>query len=281
MDSKKTRIAIGGFTVLIATILIAPLPAIILDSLLIINQIFALGILVIVLCSIIKKSFFSSLPMVLKASAIFNLVLNVSAARLILTRGAAFDGWIIQALVSSLIAGSNNSLASIVVSFVMFSLASVIMTYVNTRIFKASKRFFKNFRAVKQTAIETEFRSGIITEEEAIAQKNALQRELDNLNAMKGSRKFIFGIVKAGIFISIVTILAGTISGYFQEGTINASLKIYIPLSMGNGILFQIHNLLLLTAFCLRIHHRGIWYRQWQNNSGAPQTRPSRAGLLI
>ena len=68
---------------------------------------------------------------------------------------------------------------------------------------------------MKQTAIEAEYNSGAITEEEARHRKMEVQKESNFYGAMDGASKFVSGNVKIGIFITVMNIVAGLIRNNF------------------------------------------------------------------
>jgi flagellar biosynthesis protein FlhA len=80
--------------------------------------------------------------------------------------------------------------------------------------------------------------SGTITEEEAIARRNDLQRESDFYGAMDGASKFISGYEKACLFFTALSIIDGIAIGTLLKGeTIYNAMMIYMPLSLCNGFL--------------------------------------------
>jgi flagellar biosynthesis protein FlhA len=247
---NRSDIAIAVAVVSVVVMLIVPLPTVILDTLMAMNLILSLLILLIVLYTK-KATDFSSFPTVLLVSTVFGLSLNVSSTRLILTQGAAFNGRMVRAF-SSFVVGSGGS-EGLVVGFVIFiviiAVQAVVITKGATRIAEVAARFTLDALPGKQMAIEAEYNSGAIAEEESITRKNDLQREVDFYGAMDGSSKFISGNVKVGILITAVNILGGIIIGTILHGEpINAAIGTYISFSIGDGLLSQFPALLVSTA---------------------------------
>ena len=247
---SRTDIAIAGAVVAVVMVLIIPLPTVLLDALMAFNLILALLILLIVLYTR-KATDFSSFPTVLLVSTVFGLAINVSSTRLILTKGARFDGRMIRAF-SSFVVGSGGT-EGLVVGFVIFiviiAVQAVVITKGATRIAEVAARFTLDALPGKQMAIEAEYNSGAITEEESISRKNDLQREVDFYGAMDGASKFISGNVKVGILITVVNIIGGIIIGTVIHGeTINIAVGTYISFSIGDGLLSQFPALLVSTA---------------------------------
>ncbi|MDR1930621.1 MAG: flagellar biosynthesis protein FlhA [Treponema sp.] len=247
---NRSDMAIAVAVVAVVVMLVIPLPTVLLDTLMAANLILSLLILLIVLYTR-KATDFSSFPTVLLVTTVFGLSLNVSSTRLILTRGAAFDGRMVRAF-SSFVVGSGGT-EGLVVGFVIFiviiAVQAMVITKGATRIAEVAARFTLDALPGKQMAIEAEYNSGAITEEESIARKNDHQREVDFYGAMDGSSKFISGNVKVGILITAVNILGGIIIGTVLHGEgLSAAVGTYISFSIGDGLLSQFPALLVSTA---------------------------------
>ncbi|GHV85636.1 flagellar biosynthesis protein FlhA [Spirochaetia bacterium] len=247
---NKSDLVIAIAVVAVVMMLVIPLPTVLLDALMAMNLILALLILLIVLYTR-KATDFASFPTVLLVSTVFGLAINVSSTRLILTRGAAFDGRMIRAF-SSFVVGSGGT-EGLVVGFVIFiviiAVQAVVITKGATRIAEVAARFTLDALPGKQMAIEAEYNSGAITEEESIGRKNDLQREVDFYGAMDGSSKFISGNVKVGILITAVNILGGIIIGtVLHSESLGSAVGTYISFSIGDGLLSQFPALLVSTA---------------------------------
>jgi flagellar biosynthesis protein FlhA len=241
-------VALG--VVAVVLMLIIPLPTVLLDTLMALNLVLSLLILLIVLYTK-KATDFNIFPTLLLVVTVFGLALNVSSTRLILTKGAAFDGRMIRAF-STFVVGSGGT-EGLVVGFIIFiviiAVQAVVITKGATRIAEVAARFALDSLPGKQMAIEAEYNSGAITEEESIARKNDLQREVDFYGAMDGSSKFVSGNVKIGILITVVNILGGIIIGTVLHGEpISTAVGTYIAFSIGDGLLSQFPALLVSTA---------------------------------
>ncbi len=98
-------------------------------------------------------------------------------------------------------------------------------------------------------AIEAEYNSGAITEEESQKRKRELQREVDFYGAMDGASKFVSGNVKVGIFITVINLIGGMIVGMALHGEdFTSAIKTYTTLTIGDGLLTQFPALLISTA---------------------------------
>jgi flagellar biosynthesis protein FlhA len=247
---NRTDLAIAVAVVGVVATMIIPVPTVMLDALMALNLILALLVLLIVLYTK-KATDFSSFPTVLLVSTIFGLVINISSTRLILTKGAQFDGRMIKAF-SSFVVGTGGR-EGLVVGFVIFiviiAVQAMVITKGATRIAEVAARFTLDALPGKQMAIEAEYNSGAITEEESISRKNGLQREVDFFGSMDGASKFISGNVKVGILITVVNIIGGIIIGAVIHGeNVLTAVGTYVTFSIGDGLLSQFPALLVSTA---------------------------------
>ncbi|MDR1868577.1 MAG: flagellar biosynthesis protein FlhA, partial [Treponema sp.] len=199
--------------------LIFPLPTVLLDALMAFNLMFSLLILLIVLYTK-KPTEFSLFPTILLVTTVFGLALNISSTRLILSMGARFNGQMIRAFSSFVVGTGGNE--GIVIGFIIFiviiAVQAVVITKGATRVSEVAARFTLDSMQVKMMAVETEYSSGSITEEEAQSRKAQIQKESDFYGSMDGASKFISGNVKVGIFITVVNILGGIIIGVAMHG---------------------------------------------------------------
>jgi flagellar biosynthesis protein FlhA len=247
---RPNDLLIALAVVVVVIMLVIPLPTVLLDTLMALNLVLSLLVLLIVLYTK-KATDFSLFPTVLLVVTIFGLALNVSSTRLILTKGAAFDGRMIRAF-SSFVVGSGG-VEGLVVGFIIFiviiAVQVVVITKGATRVSEVAARFTLDGLPGKQMAIEAEFNSGAITEEESQARKKDLQQEVDLYGAMDGASKFISGNVKVGIFITAINVLGGIIIGVAIHGEpIGSAMGTYIAFSIGDGLLSQFPALFISTA---------------------------------
>ena len=85
---KNNDIIMAIGLVIIVTMMIIPLPPMLLDILLTLN--ISLAVIILLVCLFIKEPLeYSSFPIILLVSTIFRLGLNVSSTRLILLYGSA------------------------------------------------------------------------------------------------------------------------------------------------------------------------------------------------
>ncbi|HUW68855.1 MAG TPA: flagellar biosynthesis protein FlhA [bacterium] len=246
---------LSDYTVAIAAVaivmmIIIPLPTVLLDVLMSMNLALSLLILLLVL-SVRRAVDFSVFPTMLLVSTIFGLALNISSTRLILTKGVKFDGRIVRAFSTFVVGsgGTNGLVVGFIIFIVIIAVQAIVITKGATRIAEVAARFTLDGMPVKQMAIESEYNSGAITEEEAKRRKDDVQREVDFYGQMDGASKFVSGNVTVGIFISVINLVGGFIVGMVIHGEpFSAALTTYTSLTVGDGLVSQLPALLISVA---------------------------------
>jgi flagellar biosynthesis protein FlhA len=239
---------IGVAAVLIVLMLIVPIPTFLLDALMVLN----LALSIIILLTVIytpKASDITTFPRVILLSTLFGLGLNVSSTRLILIQGSKFSGHMVRAF-STFVVGNATGTSGLIVGMVIFIILIVIQVVVitkgATRVSEVAARFSLDAMAQKNFSVDAELNSGTITEEEARAKRQAIISESNFYGAMDGSSKSVSGNVKAGIFITVVNLVAGLITGMvIRHEPFSDAIQTYCRLTIGDGLLSQLPSLLL------------------------------------
>ncbi|HOX47604.1 MAG TPA: flagellar biosynthesis protein FlhA [Spirochaetales bacterium] len=247
---NPSDIAVAVATISVILMIIIPVPAVLLDTLLALNLTVAILIILIVLYTR-KATEFSIFPTMLLVTTVFGLALNISSTRLILSKGANFDAKLIRAFASFVVGtgGAEGLVIGFVIFVVIIAVQAIVITKGSTRIAEVAARFTLDGLPGKQMAIEAEYNSGSISEEEAIKRKADVQREVDFYGQMDGASKFISGNVKVGIFISVINLLGGFIIGMVLHGeSFQVAIATYTALTIGDGLLAQLPALLISTA---------------------------------
>lgn len=246
----KNDIFIAVAVIAIVFSFIIPLPPFILDILMSFNLVLGILILLIVLYSRDALDF-SVFPSILLVSTVFGLALNISSTRLILIQGPNFAGKIVKGF-STFVVGAGGA-QGLVIGIIMFSIfiavQILVITKGATRVSEVAARFALDGMPGKQMAIDAEFSSGVITEEEAQEKKKHLQKSVDFYGAMDGATKFVSGNVKAGMLITLINLIGGLIMGMvFYSLSFRQSLGVYTSLTIGDGLVSQLPALLISVA---------------------------------
>ena len=248
--NNTADLTIAICAIVVVMMLIVPLPTVLLDILMALNLLFAVLMLLIVL-STPKATDFASFPTMLLVSTVFGLGINVSSTRLILGQGQNFDGRMVKAFASFVVGSSGDE--GLLIGFVIFIILIAVQAFVITkgasRVAEVAARFTLDAMPMKQAAVEAEYNSGAITEEEARKRKMDVQREADFYGAMDGASKFVSGNVKVGIFITVVNLVVGLIFGMvLRNEAFGTAIKTYASFTIGDGLLSQLPSLLVSFA---------------------------------
>ena len=228
----------------IITMLVIPMPTLLLSILLIINIATAITVLLVAMRTDDPLQF-SIFPSLLLITTLFRLALNVSTTRLILTQGNA--GSVIQTF-GSFVIGSN-PVVGMIVFIILVIIQYIVITRGAERVAEVAARFTLDAMPGKQISIDADLNSGLITEAEAKGRRRAIEQEADFYGAMDGASKFVKGDAIAAMIIVAVNIVGGFIIGMAQlHMTLQQALSTYTVLSVGDGLVSQIPALLLSTA---------------------------------
>ena len=249
---------VAAFAIAIIMGLLMPMPGVLLDLMMIVNISISVIVLLVVLYTP-KASDFTSFPRVLLFATLYGLALNVCSTRLILQKAFAtgykgFPGQMLKAF-SSIVTGDSiqkPSTTGLVIGMVIFIILIIIQAIVitkgATRVSEVAARFSLDAMNQKFFSVDSELNSGYITDEQARDKKAAIQRDIDFYSSMDGASKFVSGNVKAGIFITVIDLLAGIAVGTWQHMGFMEAAGTYSRLTIGDGLLGQLPSLLLSFA---------------------------------
>jgi flagellar biosynthesis protein FlhA len=243
-------VAIALGVVMIVMMLIIPLPTFLLDLLMAMNLMLSLLVILLVLYNRDPLEF-SLFPTVLLISTVFGLALNVSSTRLILGKGAEFDGKIVRAFATFVVGseGSQGLVIGLIIFIILVAVQFMVITKGATRVSEVAARFALDGLPAKQMAIDSEYSSGAITEEEARNRKKHLDDSVNFYGSMDGSTKFISGTVKVSIVITLVNVIGGLVVGTTIHGEpLQQALQTYVSLTIGDGLVAQVPTLLVSVA---------------------------------
>ncbi|MDA3811296.1 MAG: flagellar biosynthesis protein FlhA [Spirochaetaceae bacterium] len=244
---QKTDLLITIGVLSIVMMLIIPLPTWILDTLMSMNLMLAIMIILIVLFTNDPLEF-SLFPTVLLLSTVYGLALNVSSTRLILSKGEDFDGRIIRAFATFVVGaeGTSGIVIGAIIFIIIIAVQFLVITKGATRVAEVAARFTLDALPGKQMAIDAEYNSGLITDDQARTKKARLQKSVDFYGAMDGATKFVSGTVQVGIVITFINVIGGIIVGVTIHGeTIINALNTYTSLTIGDGLVSQLPTLII------------------------------------
>jgi len=240
-QSRVGQFGVPAAIVGVVVMMVVPLPAVLLDLLLVANL--SIAVLVLLASMYVEKPLdFSVFPSILLVATIFRLALNVSVTRLVLLHGYA--GKVVESFGHFVVGGS------LVVGLVIFLILVVVQFVVITngagRVAEVGARFTLDAMPGKQMAIDADLNSGLIDEVEARRRRAEVAAEADFYGAMDGASKFVKGDAIAGIVITAINLVGGFLVGVVQNGMpIGEAVDTYSLLTIGDGLAAQIPALLI------------------------------------
>ncbi|WP_411700074.1 flagellar biosynthesis protein FlhA [Conyzicola sp.] len=275
MNRNLAKLAVPIGVVGIVLLLVVPVPAGVLDFLLIIS--IMLSLVTLLTAMFVQKPLdFSVFPSLLLVATLFRLGLNVASTRLVL--GDGYAGQVIEAFGHVAVGGS------IIIGAVIFLILVVIQFVVVTkgaeRVAEVGARFTLDAMPGKQMAIDADLNAGLITDDEARSRRAEVSAEADFYGAMDGASKFVKGDAIAGIIIIIINLVGGIAIGMLQRGMeIGDALNTYALLTIGDGLVTQIPALLMAVATGIIVTRSNA--ESDLGSSASTQLTQSRNALMI
>ncbi|OWQ46394.1 flagellar biosynthesis protein FlhA [Roseateles noduli] len=238
---RHSDIAMVALVLGILVILFAPIPAGVLDFLLLTNFSFAFLILLLTFY-MARPVEFSTFPSLLLIATLFRLSLNVAATRLILSEASA--GKVIGAIGSYVVGG--NYVIGLIVFLILIVVQYVVVTNGAQRVSEVAARFTLDSMPGQQMSIDADLNMGFIDQPEAQRRRKNLEKEAGFYGAMDGASKFVKGDAIAGIIIMLINIVGGIVIGVMQLGLPwGQALQTYTLLTIGDGIVTQVPALVI------------------------------------
>ncbi len=244
LSVKKEDLGVGAYLLAAVVFFIIPIPSFLLDIMLALNLSIALIILFNVLYAkeVLDMSFF---PTLLLFTTIFRISLNVSSTRLILTTGnpgnvvTTFGGFV----------GGGDLVIGAIVFIVLVLIQFIVINKGSERVSEVTARFTLDAMPGKQMAIDADLNTGAITDKEAQVRREKLQKEASFFGSMDGATKYVKGDATAGLIITFINLIGGTVMGIMNQGLdAMSALQQYGILTIGDGLVSQIPSLLISLA---------------------------------
>ena len=241
---KKADFGVAIYLLAAVIFFIIPIPSILLDVMLAINISLAMIILFNALFAkeVLDMSFF---PTLLLFTTIFRISLNVSSTRLILSTGEpgnvveTFGGFV----------GGGNLVIGAIVFIVLILIQFIVINKGSERVSEVTARFTLDAMPGKQMAIDADLNTGAITEKEARERRTKIQQESNFFGSMDGATKYVKGDATAGLIITFINLIGGTIMGVMNGGlSAMEALQKYGILTIGDGLVSQVPSLLISLA---------------------------------
>ncbi|MCH8312644.1 MAG: flagellar biosynthesis protein FlhA [Nitrospinae bacterium] len=240
-------VAIGVMMVL--AVMVMPIPPFVLDILLSFSLTFSI-IILLVSIFMLDPLEFSIFPSLLLIVTLLRLSLNVASTRIILlhgNEGPDAAGQVIQSFGSFVVGG--NYVVGTVIFIILVLINFIVITKGTVRTSEVAARFTLDAIPGKQMSIDADLNAGIITDQDARARRQKLEREADFYGSMDGAIRFVRGDAIAGILITLINIIGGFSIGVFQQGMeVSEAAQVYTLLTIGDGLVSQLPALVISTA---------------------------------
>ena len=245
--------------VALLSVLIIPLPTVLLDAGLALSIVASVLVLMVALF-LHRPLDFTSFPTLLLLTTLLRLSLNVATTRLILSHGnegPLAAGHVVAAFGGFLMGGD------VVIGLIVFCILLVVNFMVITkgsgRIAEVAARFSLDSMPGKQMAIDADMSAGLIDEATARVRRKELEEESGFYGAMDGAAKFVRGDAIAGLVITGINIIGGLVIGIVRHGMPFAdAAATFTTLSAGDGLVSQIPALLVSTAAGIVVTKGGV-----------------------
>ena len=241
---KKTDVGVAAYLLAAIIFFIVPIPSILLDVMLALNISIALIVLMNVLFvrEVLDMSFF---PTLLLFTTIFRISLNVSSTRLILSTGS--PGNVVETF--GQFVGGGDLVIGAIIFIVLIIVQFMVINKGSERVAEVSARFTLDAMPGKQMAIDADLNTGAITEKDARERRQKLQDESSFFGSMDGATKYVKGDATAGLLITFINLIGGTVMGVMRSGlTFSDAIQQYGLLTIGDGLCSQIPSLLISLA---------------------------------
>ena len=237
---RNPDIGVGIYLLAAILFFIIPIPSILLDVMLAINIGIALVILfnVLYVKEVLDMSYF---PTLLLFTTIFRIALNVSSTRLILSTGEPGN----VVVTFGEFVGGNDMVIGAIVFIVLVLIQFMVINKGTERIAEVTARFTLDAMPGKQMAIDADLNTGTITEKEARERRNKIQEESSFFGAMDGATKYVKGDATAGLIITFINLIGGTIMGVMAGLEIMDAIQKFVILTIGDGLVSQVPSMLI------------------------------------
>jgi flagellar biosynthesis protein FlhA len=238
--------------------LITPIPAFLLDLLLVADIMLSVIVLMVSMY-IMRPAEFSVFPTTLLLMTLFRLALNISSSRLILLNGntgTSAAGDVIQAFGNFVVGG--NYIVGAVIFLVLIAIQYVVINHGAVRISEVTARFTLDALPGKQMSIDSDLNGGLIDEAEARLRRKQLANEAEFYGAMDGASRFTQRDAVASILITGINIIAGLLIGILQNGMdFRRAIETYTVLTIGDGLVTVVPALMISISGALIVTRAG------------------------
>ena len=244
-----SSLVIPIIVLLVLSLLVLPIPPMLLDVFFTFNIILALLIIMVAIHTATPMDF-SSFPIIVLFATVMRLGLNVASTRVVLLEGhegGDAAGQVIEAFGQFVIGG--NYAVGFIVFCILIIINFIVITKGAGRVSEVIARFTLDALPGKQMAIDADLNAGVIDQETARMRRAQVTQESDFFGSMDGASKFVRGDAVAGILILLINLIGGLVIGMMQHDlSLSDAAEAYVLLTIGDGLVAQIPALILSLA---------------------------------
>lgn len=240
---KRNDLIVGLFLLSAVLFLIIPMKSIMLDLLLALNISIAM---VVLFNAMYTKEVLnmSAFPTILLFTTIFRISLNVSSTRLILSTGD--PGNVVTTF--GMFVGGGNLVIGLIIFVVLIIVQFMVINKGSERVAEVTARFTLDAMPGKQMAIDADLNTGAINDMEAKRRREKIQEEAAFFGSMDGATKYVKGDAIAGLIITVINLVGGTVIGAMGGSSAAEAFQQYAILTIGDGLVSQIPSLMISLA---------------------------------
>jgi flagellar biosynthesis protein FlhA len=219
-------------------------------------------------------------------ATMLRLGLNVASTRLVLVKGHEGPdaaGKVIEAFGEFVIGG--NYLVGFIIFAILMIINFIVVTKGAGRVSEVIARFTLDAMPGKQMAIDADLNAGVIDQATAKARREEISQESDFFGSMDGASKFVRGDAIAGLLILLINIIGGLAIGLSQHDlSFSEAGRIYVLLTIGDGLVAQIPSLLLSLSTAIivtRVTTSESMTEQAKSQLNNPMAMFVAAGILM
>jgi len=242
----------------VIAMMVLPVPPWLLDIGLALS--FALAILMLTVALFIERPLdFSAFPMILLASLLLRLSLNVASTKLIISQGHTGTdaaGHVIEAFAEFVRGG--DIILGLVIFTVILIVNFVVITKGAGRMAEVGARFALDGLPGRQLAIDADVASGAIDHAEARQRRERELAETTFFGSLDGASKFVKGDAVAGLIITLLNLFVGlAVGALVHDLPFAEAFQTYAILTVGDGLVTQLPAVIISVSAALLLARGG------------------------
>lgn len=224
--------------------LIIPLSALVLEIIIGLELAFALGIMIY---SFTKHK--KAMPKLVLYFCLISLTLSIGLTRFALIGFQKGEQVPLILLLGRYMGGVSNPIISFTIAIILLSVTVIVITKGSARVSEVTAKFVLDTMNQKLFDIDDKLSNKEIFEEEANKLKEKQRQECDFYSNMDGSSRFLKGIIKANIVITVITLIGGLlIQNLVCKTGFQSALESVTVIVSGNMIVTAIPLLIVSVA---------------------------------